>query len=150
MTMPTSFFERKIDPLKQAAVFFAGAAAVMLVVFGLNHFGYAVGDEVFPWSVATAALLLFAVFSSLMSLNADSSLQYWGRSVYGFLGLAFANGLAAWLFSGVPIGEAQSYRWIYIVVTVGFLVFLTLVNLMRKIVSFAEKEEWNEPRKKRR
>ncbi|MFN0016035.1 MAG: hypothetical protein ACKVU2_15940 [Saprospiraceae bacterium] len=148
--MPTSFFERKIDPLKQALVFFGGAAVVMLVVFGLGRIGHPVGDRLFAWSVATSTLLLFAVFNSMMSLNADSSLKYWGRSVYCFIGLAFANGMAAWLFSGVTIGAAQSYRWIYIVITVGFLVFLTLVNLMRKIVSFAEKEEWNEPRKKRR
>jgi len=148
--MLISFFERKIDPLKQAAYFFGATTVLMALAWLLSQTGWYAVDRLFPWSVATAFLLLFAVFNSMMSLNADSSLQYWGRSVYGFLGLAFANGMMAWLFSGVPIGQAQSYRWIYIVVTIGFLVFLTLVNLMRKIVSFAEKEEWNQPRQKRR
>ncbi|MBL7796521.1 MAG: hypothetical protein JNJ90_08470 [Saprospiraceae bacterium] len=148
--MLTSFFERKIDPLKQAATFFGAAVAFMVLVFLLNKTGLYTADQLFPWSVATAFLLLFAVFNSMMSLNADSAFKYWGRSVYGFMGLAFANGMAAWLFSGVPLGQAHSYRWIYIVVTIGFIVFLTLVNLMRKIVSFAEKEEWNQPRQKRR
>jgi len=148
--MLLSFFERKIDPLKQAAYFFVATAAFMALAWLLNQTGWYTVDHLFPWSIATAMLLLYAVFNSMMSLNADNSLQYWGRSVYGFLGLACVNGMAAWLFSGIPIGQAHSYRWIYIVVTIGFLVFLTLVNLMRKIVSFAEKEEWNQPRQKRR
>ncbi len=144
-----NFFERKIDPFLQAALFFGAAVAFMLLTLLFNQTGWYDADRLFPWSIATAMLLLYAVFNSLMSLNATSSLRYWGRSVYGFIGLAFVNGLAAWLFSGVPLGEAQSYRWIYIVVTIGFLVFLTMVNLMRKIVSFAEKEEWNAPRRRR-
>lgn len=41
----------------------------------------------------------------------------------------------------------RTYRWIYIVVTFGFLVFLSMVNFMKKIVEFAEKEEWNQPRR---
>lgn len=144
-----NFFERKIDPFVQAALFGGASVLFMLLTLLFNQTGWYEADRLFPWSVATALLLLYAVFNSLMSFNADSSLKYWGRSVYGFLGLAFANALAAWFFSGVSLSQAQSYRWIYIVVTIGFLVFLTMVNLMRKIVSFAEKEEWNAPRKRR-
>lgn len=146
--MALSFFQSKIEPLAQALLFFGAAIFFMLMTLLFNQTGWYEIDRLFPWSVGTAILLLFAVFNSLMSLNADSFMKYWGRSVYAFLGLAFANGLAAWLFSGVPIGQAQSYRWIYIVVTIGFIVFLTMVNLMRKIVNFAEKEEWNEPKRR--
>ena len=149
MTKKT-FFERKIDPLRQAVPFFGASVIFMLLNTLVNWLGWYETDTLFPWSLATAFLLLFAVFNSLMSLNADNPMLYWGRSVYTFIGLAFMNGLAAWLFSGVAIGDAQSYRWIYIVVTIGFLVFLSMVNLMRKIVQFAEREEWNQPRKRRR
>lgn len=147
--MALSLFEQKIDPPRQAAIFFGAAVVLMLLTLAFNQTGWYAADALFPWSIATAFLLLFAVFNSLMSLNADSFMRYWGRSIYSFLGLAFLNGIAAWLFSGVPLREAQSYRWIYIVVTIGFLVFLTMVNLMKKIVSFAEKEEWNQPRRRR-
>ena len=147
--MALSFLERKIDPLKQAAYFFGASVALMLLTWLFDQTGWYEPDRLFAWSVATAFLLLFAIFNSLMSLNADSFMRYWSRSIYGFLILAFANGLAAWLSSGVPLGEAQSYRWIYIVVTIGFIVFLTMVNLMKKIVQFAEKEEWNQPRRRR-
>lgn len=144
-----SFYERKIDPIRQAAGFFGISALSMALTWLFNLTGWYEADQLFPWSIATAFLLLFAVFNSLMSLNADSFMQYWGRSIYSFLGLAFLNGVAAWLVSGVRLNDAQSYRWIYIVVTFGFLVFLTLVNLMKKIVQFAEREEWDQPRRRR-
>jgi len=147
--MSLSLFESKIDPIRQALYFFAAAVVFMLIALAFNQTGWYEADKLFPWSIATAFLLLFAIFNSMMSLNADSFIRYWGRSMYSFMGLAFLNGIAAWLISGVPINEAQSYRWIYIVVTIGFLVFLSMVNLMKKIVQFAEREEWSQPRKRR-
>ncbi len=145
-----AFFERKIDPLLQAAVFFGISVAAMLLVVLFRWLGWFSIDRVFPWSVATAFLLMYAVGSSVLSLNAGSSLKYWGRSVYGFIGLAFANGGAAWLTSGLTLAEANSYRSIYIVISICFLVFLSVINLMRKIVAFAEREEWNAPRRRKR
>ncbi len=145
------FFERKIDPLLQAVGFFGASVVFMLFVVLFRWLGWFPIDRVFPWSVATAFLLLYAVFSSLMSLNAEgAAMKYWGRSVYGFIGLAFANGIAAWLTSGLTLGEAQSYRWTYVIIAICFLVFLSVVNLMRRIVAFAEKEEWNAPRRRKR
>lgn len=47
----------------------------------------------------------------------------------------------AWLTSGIAIGQAGSYKFIYLVVSVGFLVFLSLINMVKKIVNFAEREE---------
>ena len=72
--------------------------------------------------------------------------KYWGRSIYSFMGLALGSGLTAYLFSSLTISEAGSYRWIYVVLTVGYLVFLSIVTFMRRIVEFAQKEEWNHPR----
>ena len=102
------------------------------------------------WSIATAFMLLFALLNSIASLSADSSTKYWGASMYSYIGLAVCTGLAAWFFSGVPVGEAESYKSIYLVVTIGFLVFISMVNFMKRIVNFAEREEWSQPRKKNR
>jgi len=51
--------------------------------------------------------------------------------------------------SGVAIGKAESYRWIFIVVSFGFLVFLSMINFMKKIVKFAEQEDWTQPRRRK-
>lgn len=145
-----SLFERKIDPVRQAAAVFCGATAIMFGSWLLSKMGIFAVERLFAWSIATGFLLLYGIANSVFSLNADNFASYWGRSVYSYLGLAFANGMVAWGISGVPIGEAESYKWIYIVVTFGFLVFISMVNFMKKIVQFAEREEWQQPRKPNR
>ena len=139
----------KIDrPAIQAIVIFAAALFIMgigwiFTASGIFHF-----DRLFAWSIGSALMLFFALMNSLLSLRAASFVKYWGASMYSYLALAIGTSMAAWGFSGIPLADAGSYRWIYIVVTVGFLVFLSMVNLMRIIVKFAEKEEWHHPRKR--
>lgn len=143
-----SFFDKKIAPPRQAFWMFCLSAAAMLGGFALKKMGVFNLDRLYEWTVATSFLLLFGIFNSVFSLNADSRLTYWRDSMYSYLGLAAANGLLAWQLSGIKIGEAGSYKFIYLVVTVGFLVFISMVNAMRSIVEFAQKEEWNQPRRK--
>lgn len=100
----------------------------------------------FPWMTVAVFMLCFSVFNSVLSLKIKKPAIYFARSVYGFLILAFTGAILAYLFSGLAIGEAGSYQWIFIVVTICYLIFLTMVNLMKKIVDFAMKEEWNQPR----
>ena len=143
-----TFEQRITDPAAQAIVICAGALTLMLIGWTLKVSGLLITDSLYAWSISAAFSLLFAILNSLMSLRADNFAKYWGRSIYAYLGSAFAMGLAAWLFSGIPLREAGTYRSIYIVVTVGFVVFLVMVNFMKKIVRYAEREEWNQPRRK--
>lgn len=138
-----------VKPAVQAALLFAGGLLLMLVAWLLTVSDIFIQDRLFPWSVSSAFLLLFAMVNSLMSLRADNSARYWGHSVYSYMGLALCSGMAAWLFSGISLRDAGTYRWIFIVVTLGFLVFLSMVNFMKRIVRYAEREEWNEPRKRK-
>lgn len=146
--MKESDYKKIESPVAQAVLVLAGAIALMLCGWLLTVTKAYPVDPLFAWSIAAAFMLLFALLNSLMSLRADSFLKYWSRSVYSYIALALCTGFAAWLFSGIPLNEAGTYRWIYIVVTVGFLVFLSMVNFMKKIVQFAEKEEWNQPRRR--
>lgn len=147
--MNERYYKKLENPAVQALVVLTGALALMLTGWFLTVTKVYPAEPLFAWSIATAFMLLFAMLNSLMSLRADSFTRYWGRSMYSYLGLALCTGLAAWMFSGIPLREAGTYRWIYIVVTFGFLVFLSMVNFMKKIVEFAEKEEWNQPRRPR-
>lgn len=145
------YFEQNIGkPPFQAALLFVGGLVLMTVGWVLAWSGVEAIDRLFAWTVAGAFILLFAILNSLMSLKAKHSGKYWGASIYSYMALALCIGTAAWLFSGIPIREAGTYRWIFIVVTFGFLVFLSMVNFMKKIVQFAEREEWNQPRKRQR
>lgn len=132
----------------QAVATFTVALVIMGIGWVLDASSVFPAEPLFAWSIGSAFMLFFALMNSLLSIRSVSFVKYWGASMYSYLALAFCTSMAAWGFSGIPLREAGSYRWIYIVVTVGFVVFLSMVNFMKIIVRFAEKEEWNQPRKK--
>lgn len=145
-----SVFSRRVDPVLQAAV-------ILGIVFVVDVFSVIVSStntvgvsNRFPWLCAASFMLFFALFNAVLSAAAPNTPKYWGRSLYSFMGLALGAGLLAWAFSGLTIGEAGSYRWIYLVVTVGYLVFLGMISMIKNVVTFAQREEWNKPRLKNR
>lgn len=127
-------------------------AAVFVINIG-TIFARTAGMEIeqrFPWTITAAFVLFFSVGNALISILASDTEKYWSRSILSFVGLAVLAGLMAYLFSSMGINEAGSYRWIYIVLTIGYLVFLSIIGFMKKIVEFAQREEWNQPRIRRR
>lgn len=136
-------------PAWQALAVWLVTGTILVLNWLLNFLSPESSDNLFPWSIASAFTLFFAVMNSLLSLRADNFAQYWQASMYSYIALALGSGLLAWGFSGIAISAAGSYKWIYIVVSIGFLVFLSMVNFMKIIVNFAEKEEWNQPRRRR-
>ena len=145
-----SIYNRALSPFTQAGMILGAGLAINIFAKVINLAGLVEVAPRFYWKTSAAFLLLFAIFNSVYSLSTKNTMKYWGRSVYSFLGLAFVSGFFAFLLSGESLDEAGSIRWIYFVVTIGYLVFLSMVNLMRKIVEFAEREEWNQPRRRRR
>ena len=145
-----SFFAKAHNPVHQAGLIFGVSFVIMLVGKMLASSDAVYVGERFPWMTAASFMLFFAVFNSVVSLSAKDVNRYWSLSMMSFVGLALANGLAAWLFSSLSINEAGSYRWIYIVVTFGYLVFVSMVGMLKKIVEFAQREEWNQPRLRNR
>ncbi|MBL7807571.1 MAG: hypothetical protein JNN28_07155 [Saprospiraceae bacterium] len=144
----TRFFSKMDHPPMQAIATFFVAFLLMALGWLSTSTGVVEVDRLYAWSIGASLMLFFAIMNSLLSLKASSFVKYWGSSIYSFIGLGLGTSLLAWGFSGVTLKEAGSYRWIYIVVTVGFIVFLTLVNMLKIIVKYAEKEEWNQPRRR--
>ncbi|MEN0003056.1 MAG: hypothetical protein AAF798_02890 [Bacteroidota bacterium] len=146
----STFFSRAYNPILQAAVTLGGVLLFTVLAKLVKLTGLLPVSERFPWMAAAAFLLLFSLFNSVFSLSAKNLTKYWGKSMYSFLGLAVASGLLAYLFSSLTISEAGSYRWIYIVVAIGYLVFLSMMAFLKQIVDFAQREEWNQPRIRRK
>lgn len=135
-----SIFERQISP------FIQGAAVILLMILTQSLLRLFVNPQdqfgkLDYWILSCALLLLFAVLSSVFSFSAPSAIKYYGQSVTSFLLVAIAGAGLAYFFSGIPFSEAGSFSWIYTVLSVIFIVFLTIVNLMRKIVEIANKQE---------
>ncbi len=99
------------------------------------------------WTISLSLLLLFAVFASIMLLRTAGKVsRYWNQSMVSFFALALLSNFAAQAISGKSVGEVGSFKFLFVVITIGFLVFISIVNLARKIIEYAEREEWNQPR----
>lgn len=149
-TSQGSIFEQRVDPIVQAGVVLVMVLVIDIfsaIISSTNSVGV---SNRFPWLCAASFMLFFAVFNAVMSAAASNTAKYWGRSMYSFMGLALGAGLLAWAFSGLKISEAGSYRWIYLVVSVGYVVFLGMIAIIKNVVNFAQREEWNKPRLKNR
>ena len=146
----TSIFEKTFDPVYQAGIALGGVIVISILAKLLGLTGLVDVPKRFPWMSAASFMLLFAIFNSIFSLSSKVLMKYWARSFYSFMGLAVGAGLFAYLLSSLTIDEAGSYRWIYIVVTIGYLVFMSMMAMLRKIVDFAQREEWNHPRIRRK
>ena len=150
MASELSIFEKRIDPVLQAGVILVMVLVIDffgLIISGTNTVGV---SNRFPWLCAASFMLFFALFNAVLSASAENTGKYWGRSIYSFMGLGLGAGLLAWGFSGLSIGQAGSYKWIYLVVSVGYLVFLGMISVIKNVVGFAQREEWTRPRLKNR
>lgn len=151
MSKPQDSFSENIhNPIIQAAMMLGGSIVITLLAKAIAATGIIDISDRFPWMSSAAFMLCFSAFNSVFSLSAPNMMKYWSKSIYCFMGLAIATGLFAWLVSSLSIGEAGSYKWIYFVVTIGYLVFLSMMAMMKKIVDFAQKEDWSHPRLRRK
>jgi len=144
------------DLMKKMGNPFNQAAAVLglILIFDLGSgFLSSAGVEMkqnTPWVIAATFILFFAMFNALISLMSDNMDRYWTRSMISYVSVAGIAGLLAWAFSSMSINEAGAFRWLYIVLTLGYLLFLSMMRAMRKIVDFAQREEWNQPKIRKR
>jgi len=134
-------FEQEVHPVKQALVLAVALPATIVLFMIPSWLGIYDLEQHFPWTVAAAYTLLFGVANSILSLAAKNQNKYWGSSIMCYMAVLVFGGFIAWLFSGQTIYEAKSFRWIYVVFTFGYLLFLSMVRAMRKIVQIAQDQD---------
>lgn len=99
-----------------------------------------------PWVFASTFLLFYSIFNVVFSLNAENAEKYWTQAIIGFVLCVGGLGVLAYLISGLGMNDAGSFKWIFIVITISYLIFMSIVRAMKGIVDFAQKEEWNSPK----
>ena len=134
-----SIFQREIHPFLQAAVAIGLNVIAVLAAKGVDS-GYA-KDGVLYWEMSFSVLLGFMLFNSVFSIPYQKRTQYFRDSIFSFLALAAIGGLLAHYLSGVSMDGAGSFRWLYIVFTFTYLIFISIVNLMRKLMDIAKKQD---------
>jgi hypothetical protein len=97
--------------------------------------------NIFYWQISTSFLFFYAVGSSLICLKADDINKYFINAIIAFGILALVASTLARQFSGIALEDAQSYSWIIKVVSFGFLVFLSIIGLIKRVEIFARNED---------
>jgi hypothetical protein len=140
-TKSSHFLDKTYNPILQAACALGFALALMLVLQLVKWSGAAVVSSRIFWIIAGTAILTFALFNSVLSLSSKDMNKYWMYSTGSYAVLMVACGGLAYLFSDMTIKQAGSFRWIFMVLTFGYLLFLSMMRFMRKIVQIAQKED---------
>lgn len=137
----TSFFDKLYNPIVQAVVVFGLSLLVMVVLLILKNTDTSDIDNRIYWVVAGASILFYALFNSVISLAVADMNQYWLRSTASYAVLMVVCGALAYLFSSLTMTEAGSFKWIFMVLTFGYLLFLSIMRFMRKVVQIAQSED---------
>lgn len=145
-----SWLYRAYNPYLQAGATLGLTLAFMLAGSFMKWAGWMLHSPNYSWLIAAAFLWLYAIFNSIFSLSANNIHAYWGKAIPAYTLLALFNALLAWGFSSVPIARAGSYRWIYFVLSFSYLLLLSIMATVKRLVEFAEKEEWHHPRIRRK
>lgn len=133
-----SLFELEVKPIVMAGF----AAGIMLVFHILNG---VLASDLFGargyWVNALALTFVFTLFNTLFSLTCKNQIQYWSQSIYSYLALCVFGIASARIFSGIPIDEAGSFRWLFLVFTFIQILLLTIASTIRRIITLVLKKD---------
>lgn len=97
--------------------------------------------QAMPWVIACAMVLLFGLANAVLSLMASNGQRYWMYSIFSYAGLFIVLCVAARVISGIGMDDVGSIRWVLTVCTFGYLILLSIVNLIKFFVFLAERSD---------
>ncbi len=136
-----SIYIQEIHPYKQAIFALLGALSFMILGTLLSSIGWMKGGVKLPWVTAGAFILMYSVFNSINSFSTKNMMFYYRDSIFSFIGLVISASGFAYLFSGTPINDAGSFRWIYLTLTIAYFVFIGITTFIRFIFIVLQTEE---------
>lgn len=93
------------------------------------------------WEVMASCVLFFSLVNAVFSLQTKARANYWRNSIFSFIALLLLGSGIAWLFTGVSLRDAGSIGWILFVFSFGYLIFLSIANIMRFVMELAQKQD---------
>jgi len=114
--------KKEISPYKQGTAFVV-LVFVSLLLLKLLALMTSI-DLINYWIISCSLLLFYIVANSLLSLSSSNRVVYYGQSVMTFIVVLFVSGGLAQYFSGISLDEAGSFRWIYKLMVIIFLVLI--------------------------
>lgn len=104
-------------------------------------FGFKQLESIDCWLYGTALILFYIIVNCLLSFQSSDKLNYYRESIFTYAGTLLFIIILAYFFSGKTIFQAETYSWILFVFSIVYIVFFTIINLIRKIVEIAIKQD---------
>ncbi|MDQ3142888.1 MAG: hypothetical protein M3Q56_11655 [Bacteroidota bacterium] len=136
-----SLFDINFRPFYQGLLCLGICTFILLFIWLLNLLGLMRKDPNDIWLIATAILLFFIILNCVFGFSIKNILPYYRESIYTFIGLLILICLGGTFISGTSVFEAASYSWIITVFAIVYIVFMTILGLMRKIMEIVLKQE---------
>jgi hypothetical protein len=128
-------------PLYQALLVVAMTIVFSLVDKMMPHYSNLFEVNSGTWIVATAMILCYIILNSVVALKTEPILPYWIQSVVLYIALlAFSYGWS-YMLSGKGIDDVGSFRWLWLVLTLVYMVFFAIARSVKRIVDFAIKQD---------
>ncbi len=132
------------NPLGQATVIIVAVVVVQLMSLIIYGSTDRAGDA--AWIIAGAFALFYGFFNAVFLLGAENPNSYISKSFTGYLlVLLFGAGLAYIINLQWPSQNSTSMRWIFMIVTFSYFIFITIVFFMRKIIEYAQRQDTESP-----
>lgn len=130
-----------LNPFYQAML-----VVILMIVFGLidvmlPHSELVLDIDAGTWIVSTAMILFYVILNSVVALRIEPILPYWRNSIFSYVGLLVIAYGWSFLLSGKHIDDVGSFRWLWFVLTLVYLVFFTIARSMKRIVDIAIKQD---------
>lgn len=98
--------------------------------------------EVEQYVIIACAIILFYIILNIVSgFKVDDLKQFYKESIYSFIGLVGVSLLLIYLFVNHSIFSNQDHKWLIKLLAIIYIVLLTILSSVKKIVGIAISQE---------
>jgi len=95
------------------------------------------------WTNCIAMVLFYMVVNCLLSLRTSTNTKYVRDSIFAFIILSAAGITVSQLISQKSMDESGSFRWLFVVLATGYMIFLAIINTMKFLLAWAKQQDAN-------
>ncbi len=130
-------------PLIQAIFCLGLALMIQFVTFIYFKIKGSLLDATDIWFICPVMLLFFVLFNVVFGFEQKNIGVYYRDSIYGFIGIMAVDIFSSQLLTDKTVFEVKSISWIIMVFCIVYLVFISILNLIRFIMLLVLKQDKN-------
>ena len=142
MTGLTEWFgQHRSKPLVQAVMLLLSAMLLQGMVASYGFLKTGASDAVDVWMLCPAMMLLYIIYNTVRGFSQQEMATYYSHSIYGILLFLAADVGWCMLLTGKSIEEVGPLKGILFVFGIVYLVFLSILNLIRFIMQIVMRQD---------